>query len=235
MDKLFIAIYHFFVQRRLVFWIIFAGTFLVSGYFASRIKLEEDISKILPRDEKIDQFNSVFQHSRFLDKLVVTVSVKDTTATAVPDSLVAFANGYVSALRTQYAGYVRAIQDQADDSLVIQLFSDISTQLPYYLDEKDYAGIDTAVTLAALQRKLADNIRVLSSPAGIALKKIIVSDPVGITTPGLKKLQQLQYDSSFELYDNHILTRNQQHLLLFITPNYPPGNTGKNEQLLQGA
>ena len=63
---------------------------------------------------------------------------------------------------------------------------------------------------------------------------MISKDPVGISFLGLKKIQQLQYDENFELYDNYIITKDQKHLVLFITPAYPPNNTGKNALLLKG-
>ncbi|MEO7765822.1 MAG: 1-acyl-sn-glycerol-3-phosphate acyltransferase, partial [Ferruginibacter sp.] len=50
----------------------------------------------------------------------------------------------------------------------------------------------------------------------------------------LKKLQQLQYDENFELYDNSVITKDHRHLLIFIQPAYPPNNTGKNALLLKG-
>lgn len=234
MEKIFISLYHFFEKRRLLFWVILTGSFLLMGYFAKQIKLEEDISKILPRDKKIEKLNEVFQNSKFLDKLVITVSVKDTTQAAQPDSLEAFAEAFVSALKKDYSPYISRIQDKADDSLALQLFGSVSEALPLYLDEKDYADIDTLIQPAVLQKTLEKNIRTLGSPAGIALKSIIVKDPTGISFLALKKLQQLQYDSSFELYDSYVVTKNQQHLMLFITPAYPPNNTGKNQQLLKG-
>ena len=66
------------------------------------------------------------------------------------------------------------------------------------------------------------------------MKNMISNDPVGISYLGLKKIQQLQYDENFELYDNYIVTKDKKNLLLFITPAYPPNNTGKNAQLIQG-
>jgi uncharacterized protein len=234
MEKLFISIYNFFEKRRGLFWVTLISSFLLLGFFASRIKLEEDIAKILPKDKKVEKLSEVFQNSKFLDKLVVTVSLKDTTAGAQPDSLVAFADAFVTALKKQYGTYITKVQDRANDSLVLQMFTSISGQLPFYLDEKDYAAIDTLIEPATLQKTLQNNIRTLSSPAGIALKSMIVQDPVGISFLGLKKLQRLQYDDSFELYDSYVITKNQQHLMLFITPAYPPNNTGKNQQLLRG-
>ena len=234
MEELFISLYNFFEKRPALFRVIFAGSFLLLGYFALQIKLEEDISKILPKDKKVEKLNEVFQNSKFLDKLVVTISLKDTNAGPKPDALVIYADAFVTALKEKYSTYITKVQDRANDSLVLQMFSSILNQLPLYLDEKDYAAIDTLIEPATIQKTLQNNIRTLNSPAGIALKSMIVKDPAGISFLGLKKLQQLQYDNSFELYDSYVVTKNQQHLMLFITPAYPPNNTGKNQLLLKG-
>ncbi len=234
MEKLFIAIYNYFEKRRPLFWVTLIGSFLLVGWLASHIKLEEDISKILPNDKKIEKLNQVFQQSKFLDKLVVTISLKDTSGIAQPDSLVEFANNFVALLRDKWQPYISKIQDKTDDGLALEMFSTIHNHLPIYLDENDYRTIDTLIEPAVVKQTLEKNIRTLGSPAGIAMKGIISKDPVGISYLGIKKLQQLQYDENFELYDSYIVTKNEQHLMLFITPVYPPNNTGKNAVLLKG-
>jgi predicted RND superfamily exporter protein len=93
MEKIFLPIFNYFEKRRVALYCLFFSCLFVSGFFASRIQLEEDISKILPNDEKIHKLNEVFQDSKFLDKLVITISAKDSTRDAEPDSLVAFAEG----------------------------------------------------------------------------------------------------------------------------------------------
>jgi len=40
---------------------VFAVVFLLAGWFAAQVKFEEDISKILPKDKKIEKLNEVFQ------------------------------------------------------------------------------------------------------------------------------------------------------------------------------
>jgi uncharacterized protein len=234
MEKLFIVIYEYFEKRRLLFWATLISSFLLMGYFALQIKLEEDISKILPNDEKIEKLNQVFQNSKFLDKLVLTVSLKDTVAEAAPDSLVTFSDALVTTLSKDLQPYISKIQDRVDDGLALEMFSTINDHLPVYLDKQDYRVIDTLIDPVVVRQTLQKDIRTLSSPAGIALKSMISRDPVGISFLGLKKLQQLQYDENFELYDSYIVTKNRQHLMLFIEPAYPPDNTGKNALLIEG-
>lgn len=233
MEKMFIAIYKYFEKNRPAFFISFGISFVLVSYFALQVRFEEDISKVLPKDKKIEKLNQVFQNSKFIDKLVVMVSQKDTTAEE-PDSLVAFADKLVSTLQTQLGSHINKINYGTDDDLIMELFNTIDDHLPIYLSEKDYRTIDTLMTEEKVKETLSQNFRTLSSPAGIALKSVITKDPLGISFIALKKLEELQYDKNFELYDGHVITKDQKTLLIFITPAWPPNNTAKNAVLLKG-
>ncbi len=233
MEKVLVRIYNYFAKHRTVFFITFGTCFLLLGYFALQVKFEEDISKILPKDKKTEKLNEIFQNSKFIEKLVITVSLKDTTAQQ-PDSLVAYADDFAARVQNDLTPYISKINYKVDDGLIMDLFGTISDRLPIYLNEKDYTTIDTLITRDKVKQTLAQDIRTLTSPAGIALKNIISNDPVGISYIGLKKLQQLQYDENFELYDSYIVTKDHKNLLMFITPAYAPNNTGKNALLFEG-
>jgi len=233
MEKIFIALYRYFDRKRAVFFISFGISFALVSYYALQVRFEEDISKVLPKDKKIEKLNQVFQNSKFIDKLVIMVSQKDTAAEE-PDSLVAFADKFVSSVQSQFGPNINKINYASDDDLVMDLFNTIDNHLPIYLSEKDYRTIDTLMTPEKVRATLAQNFRTLTSPAGIALKSVIVKDPLGISFIALKKLQQLQYDENFQLYDGHVVTKDQKTLLIFITPAYPPNNTAQNAVLLKG-
>lgn len=233
MEAIFNYIYDFFEKRKPLFYAVFVMLFLLFGFFASRVKFEEDISRILPKDRKIEKLNEVFQNSKFIDKLVLMVSMKDSNTVAEPDSLVSYATSLEEAIKTKLGSYVNKINARVDDEMAMNLYGSITEHLPIYLNENDYRYIDSVTNPANIRATLEQDIRTLSSPAGIALKSMISKDPVGISMPGLKKLQQLQYDENFELYDNYVVTKDQKNLLLFLTPAYPPNNTGKNSVMLQ--
>ena len=234
MQNIFIRIYNFFEKKRTAFWITFIISFAFVTYFAAHVKFEEDISKVLPKDKKIEKLNQVFQNSKFLDRLVIMISQKDTSANPEPDGLSAFAENFTTSVQQNLHPYIKKITDKVDDSFTMDLFNTITDHLPVYLDEKDYKNIDTLITPEKIKETLARDFRTLTSPAGIAMKNMISNDPVGISFLGLKKMQQLQYDDNFELYNNYVVTKDHKHLLLFITPAYAPNNTAKNEKLLNG-
>ncbi|MFT3750866.1 MAG: 1-acyl-sn-glycerol-3-phosphate acyltransferase [Agriterribacter sp.] len=233
MQQFFSNIYVFFSQRRWLLYSLFAAFILFSAFFARKLKFEEDISGILPKDPKVEKLNEVFQHSKFMDKLVVMVSLKDTNAVS-PDSLILFADSFVENVSSKLALYIRKINYRVDDDMTSTLFDVVNEHLPVYFTPQDYQTIDSLIQPGTLKATLEHNLQILTSPAGFALKNIIAGDPSGISFIALKKLQQLQYDENFELYDNYVMTKDQKTLLLFITPAYPPNNTGKNQLFLSG-
>lgn len=233
MEKLFTRIYYYFRDHRPVLSAAFFISLALTAFFASRIHFEEDISKILPHDKKIEKLNEVFQNSKFADKLVITVSLKDTAA-AHPEWLISFTESFAGDVEATLNPYITKINYKADDDIALSLFETISNNLPVYLDKKDYANIDSLIEPQTIKQTLEQDFKTLISPAGLALKNMISRDPVGISFIGLKKLQSLQYDDNYQLYNNYIVTKDEKHLLIFITPKYPSSNTGENEKLLRG-
>ncbi len=233
MEQFFSGIYNFFQQRKWLLYICFALLLTVTAFFASRLQFEEDISRILPKDPRVEKLNEVFQHSKFMDKLVVMVSLKDTLHTD-PDSLILFSDELAAQIKDRLPAYVKKVSYRVDEDMAMELFNIVNEHLPVYLTQKDYHEIDSLIQPETIAQTLQHNLQTLASPAGFALKNMISNDPVGISFVALRKLQQLQYDENFELYDNCIVTRDHKTLMLFLTPVYPPNNTGKNEQFLNG-
>jgi len=231
MEKLFTGIFDLFSRRKPLLYAIFLLTLAVFGFFASRVRFEEDISAIIPHDNKTEKLTEVFQNSKFADKLVMMVSLQDTTQTE-PDSLVTYADTLVARLHQTAAPLIKDIRYKVEEEFTLELFRIIQSNLPVFLEQQDYLHIDSLQDTARIRQTLENDIRLLSSPSGFAVKQIIANDPSGISFIALKKLQQLQLEGNFELYDGYIVTRDHKHLLAFLTPAYPAGNTGKNSELL---
>jgi uncharacterized protein len=233
MTQLFLGIFDFFQKHRPVFWISLVAIVLLMSLAASQIKIEENISRFFPDDERVQKIDYVLRNSSFAERLAVMVSFRDSTGASNPDSLVAFADHLVAHLDS-LSPYIQSIQSTVDDSNVTELLRSVTENLPLFLTDEDYKVIDTLIQPATAQKVLYDNYRQLLSPSGLVTKNVIVNDPLGFSFIVLKKLQALQYDKNFELYDDYIITRDHRHLLFFIHPKYPAGDTGHNLKLLEG-
>ncbi|HEY9044427.1 MAG TPA: 1-acyl-sn-glycerol-3-phosphate acyltransferase [Ohtaekwangia sp.] len=232
MEQVFIAIYDFFKRQRAAFWIVFVSTLALVGWGASRVELEEDITKFFPDDERVEKLNYIFRNSKFVERVVVMVSMKDSTAQPQPDSLVVFADSLVSRMERDLKPYVKRIAAKVDDQKIMEVFQAVQQTLPVYLDEKDYIYLDSITRPEVAREVLQRNYQQLISPSGIVTKRIIVQDPLGFSFLALKKLQQLQYDENFELYDNYIITKDHRHILFFLQPAYPPAETKHNSEFV---
>jgi len=232
MDTIFIRLYTFFQQRRSVFWFTLLMTLGGLGIGASRIELEEDISRFLPDDERMEKVNYVFQHSKFVERLVVMVSISDSSVAAQPDSLVAFADAWIAKAETELKPYLNRIDGEVDDARVMEMLDVVESHLPVFLTERDYISLDSLTQPVAIRQAMERNYHQLISPSGVAVKKVILKDPLGISFLALKKLQQLQYDDNFELYDGYIVTKDHRHLIFFLYPAFPPNETKQNAKFL---
>ncbi|GAA0541276.1 trifunctional MMPL family transporter/lysophospholipid acyltransferase/class I SAM-dependent methyltransferase [Chitinophaga japonensis] len=235
MGNFFVSIYNFFAARKAWLWTCAIACFALAAVLAARIQLEEDITRILPRDKTLDKLQQVFSDSRFADKLVLIIAQEDTTAAAQPDSLTRFAAelGLTLAENESLSPYIKAVQEKVQDSMMMHLVQTVQNHLPLFLEEEDYKTIDSLVAPQRLRQTLENNYHTLISPAGLVLKKMIQADPVGMSWIGVQQLQQLQLDEQYELYDGYIMTRDHRHLLMFVTPAYPPNATGKNARFLE--
>ncbi len=233
MESFFLFFYDYFKKRKGLLFGIFGLLFLLMGFFASRIKVEEDISKFFPSDKKLKKVNQVFQDSKLAEKLVVMVSLKDTTQTAQPEKLISFTDSLVLLMQRELTPYVKNINYKVDDEIALSMLDVIDQYLPIFLTDKDFVELDSLTQPEKIKATVLNNYKQLVSPAGMAFKKIIVKDPVGISRIVLRKLQELQHNEEVELYDNYFLTKDHRYLLFFISPAFPANDTGNNSKFLE--
>ncbi|RAW00155.1 trifunctional MMPL family transporter/lysophospholipid acyltransferase/class I SAM-dependent methyltransferase [Pseudochryseolinea flava] len=232
MEALFVRLYRFFKHRHRIFWAIFISVFALFGVLASRIEFEEDITHFFPDDKRVEKLNYIFQHSSMAERVVVMVSIADSSQRANADSLVSATQRLVADLDTTLAIYHPTITAQVDDQKILAIFDVIQNNLPVFLTKDDYAILDSMTSPAGSRQALRSTYKQLISPSGVALKRMLVEDPMGFSFLVLKKLSQLQYDENFELYDSYIVTRDHRHLIFFIQPQAKANDTGKNAHLV---
>ncbi len=235
MSERFIQIYFFFRERRLLFY-IFLGTLLsVILFLASQIKVQEDITGISGSNSSQGKFETVVSHIKFTDKLIVRLSLTDTNAKADPERLILYAKDLTDSLTHRFdSTYIRGIIGNVTDSSMSASLDLLYDHLPVYLDENDYRNIDSLLAPASIHSAITKDYKNLLTPAGFAMKKMILRDPLGLTNLAMNKLKSLQAGDNFDIVDGFILTKDRQNLLLFITPANPASETSCNEKLLEG-
>ncbi|MBN1416217.1 MAG: 1-acyl-sn-glycerol-3-phosphate acyltransferase [Bacteroidales bacterium] len=229
MERFFLFLYDFFRNKRVLFFAIVLAIGLVALYLASRIRFEEDINKMISGVDKRSEISKVIEQSKFLDKIIVTVSMADTGIIPDPEKLILTAEKLSDTLQSAlFQPYVSGITFRLSESLMEDMFDIVYSNLPVFLEESDYYILDTLVTPEKIQEAMSNSYNTLLSPASFALKKMIVRDPVGLSSIALRKLGAFQNDDNYRIIDGCIFSKDKRHLLLFLTNAFPSNATSKN-------
>lgn len=209
-------------------WFSISALLILAGLLAllaSQLKLEEDITQLIPVSEKSNLTNRVLQQVNFADKIIVYV---ENQATGNTDDLTQYASQLIDSLELHCSQYVKTIQGRVGDETVLETLDFVYENLPLFLEEKDYETIDLQLARDSIAQRMASNYKTLISPSGIVAKNTILKDPIGLSFLGLKQLQQLNIGDDFKLYNNFLVSKDEQSLLLFITPQLVANETDQN-------
>src|SRR5688572_21761404 len=100
--------YQLFVLFRRYKFAFFASFFTLLAallFLASRIKLQEDISGIIPKDKEISQLNKAFEDFKLGNKLVLHLYYNNSEATD-PQDLINAAHQLNDSLLRKYSAYI---------------------------------------------------------------------------------------------------------------------------------
>ena len=232
MQAFFTSVYDFLDKRKTLYWVCFIALFALSILGASRIRFVDDINKMIPHDPSIEAMNEVLNKTKTGEQIIFSFSFTDTTLSN-PDSLILMQQNFQQALDSTGKGYIRNIQAQVDDSKE-QQFSSLALQyLPLFLEAKDYAKIDSLIEPAQIEANLDKAHKLLLSPAGMVAKQWIAQDPIGMVPLAFQKLQALQFDPNYELYNGYIFSKDGKRLTFFLDLSHPASETGKNAILFE--
>src|SRR5271157_3257021 len=166
MSKFFISIYRFFHHSRWVFFLFLGMLVGIILFFASRIKLEEDITRITSGSNSLNRYEYVIRNFKFADKLIIHFSLADTNAEANPELLIVAAGNLRDSLLSGLdSTYIRQVFLQFNDTLFDFVKNVIDKHLPLFLNETDYRSIDSLMYPGHLGSLLNNNFKILNSPA----------------------------------------------------------------------
>ncbi|WP_029271411.1 1-acyl-sn-glycerol-3-phosphate acyltransferase [Flavobacterium sp. KJJ] len=225
MHQYFYAI-HLFVNRRKSLSVLLAILLLfIFGFFASQIKFEEDITKLIPTNDKADVTAKVLKQLNFADKITVIFKLEKNGS---DEDLKEMATAFSDSVAKSCKPYITGIQGKIDEENIQETIDFVYNNLPLFLENKDYAAIQNKLQKDSIAATVQGNYKSIISPSGFITKDFILQDPLGISFIALKKLQQLNIGDDFTLDNGFVMTKDKKKLLLFITSNLPSSETEKN-------
>ncbi|MDP2687393.1 MAG: MMPL family transporter [Aequorivita sp.] len=230
MGNWFFKAYHFLLKNRIA--CAFALMLLVFGltFLVSKIRFEEDISKLIPINSENEDFQKVLKTVNFTDKIIVTIRRNDSIEA---DQLTQYATEFVDSLQAHSGKYVKYIRGKVNDEDLLRTMGFVYENLPLFFDKDDYFTIAGKLQKDSISAITEANYRTLISPSGIISKDIILKDPLGLSFIALKKLRQLGVSDDFFLKDGFLVSKDEKNILLFITPKFSSSETAENSKFAE--
>ena len=196
-----------------------------------QLSYKEDISDFMPLtdEEKLDM--EVYQEISGVNKLVVLFSCDKEN----PDSTIAAIDLFQERVqKMDTAHWTSSMVTRFDMEKVEEVTEFVYLNIPYFLTEREYSRMDSLLCADSYVAEQLDRDReMLMFPSGGLLSENISRDPLNLFTPVLSKLQGLQQENKFEMYDGYIFTPDMSRAIVMLSSPFGNSETDKNSQLLQ--
>ncbi len=231
MTRFFLALYDFFAPRRRLLAVLTAGAVLLFALLAARVRFDENITDIFPKTTDGQNMSMVFNNLKSKDRIIVLFSARDAEVTE--DDLVEACDAFAAGLEEPSVREgIRSVTSEIGGEEISRTADFIYDYLPVFLDEADYARIDSLLDNGGIEAVMERNYQRLLSPAGIGLGGFIARDPLSIAGKTLSELQNFNPSLSYTLYDDHIFSADRSTCLLLIEPTHASSDTSGNEPLI---
>ncbi len=183
----------------------------------------------LTDEEKLDM--EIYQDISGVNKLVVLFSCDKEN----PDSTIAAIDLFQESVKElDSLNWTSDMVTRFDMEKVGEVTEFVYQNIPYFLTERDYSRMDSLLRADNYITDQLDRDReMLMFPSGGLLSENISRDPLNLFTPVLSKLQGLQQENKFEMYDGYIFTPDMSRAIVMLSSPFGNSETDKNSQLLQ--
>ena len=226
MIRFFLTIYDYFAKHRGQLLVVLSLLVVLFLGLTSQIRFKEDISGFLPEDKENQRINDAYRYVASSNKITVYCAGADSTDASKEKQIEAI-ELLVNRLESLDTGYIKSLFYKVDPGQMSTISSFVVDNMPYFLDESDYRRLDTLLTNEYIAGQIKNTKDVLLSPVGMVIKESLLADPLRISNPMMRKLQDFQVGDQFKLYQDYVFTANDQAFLL-IECTMPVSETAQN-------
>ena len=209
MKEIILKLHDFLRARKGWAGVLLAVLLTLSVLSASRLHFQEDISAFLPEDSREQLLSSAGDEK-------MAVFFQGGTPEERKDAVYAFQDRWDEVFPDIYL-YEGSAADQA-----AEVFGFLNANWPYFLVEADYARMDSLLAVPGYIPAKLEEDRLSLATGNPFTSRYLRSDPLGLYSPVLKRLQEAQPAA---LQDTEIL---------FFDSPYGSSESGQNGELLIG-
>lgn len=232
MKRLLVSVYRHFEKRPAVMWALLSAVTVFCAVSALRLDFVEDISRFLPGNKENSRINYAYEHLGGDNKLVVSVSMADTSSAPDLQLLMSAVDHTARQLSDNDSLHlVKSLLYQVDDQTVNDMVSFVVENMPYFLSDEDYRRMDSMMTEVAIDRRLADVRKLVAAPVPM-MRTVIECDPLFFSSRLLRSLESFRLNDSYNTDSGYIFSKDGKEAMLIVTSAYPLSETKNNAVLV---
>lgn len=207
-------------------FIAIAIVVVVSLVAASHLSFDPDVLHLLPQDApQVQQLQNALKHFGSIDYLLVVVRVPEN---AVLDPYEEFVSDLGK--RLEKLPELEDIQYRVGD--VEELLEEFYPKSMLFLDRASREEVTEQLSAGALKTRARELKRLLATPQSVALKRLVLLDPIGLSPAFLRHLDVSTGGLGFEWSSGYLLSRDHRMLLLLAKPKKAPQDIGFDQNLV---
>ena len=221
MTGLFLKIFDFFSIRKRLLYCLLGFVILISAVCVSRLQYSEDISDFLPVGEGYSSVNRFVSEASGNSRIMIFFKDNDTNNA----DTAAFNSDRIAECMDLYAKNLLDCDEEHlfdgfsagyDDSKITGLSSFVQKNIPFYLNDEDYAHADSLINQQHTESALATDKRLLTSPVPSYVKNVIKNDPLGLFVHKLEDLKSFRPSDCYSFINGHIFEPEMRRGVIFF-------------------
>ena len=229
MHRLFLPLYRFFKGRKWLLYTLLFLTTAVFAWFGFHLRLEEDISKLLPRSSTESEL--AFSDIALKDKVFIQITAAEGADPLDPATLGAYMDEFTEALleKDPDSKYILGIFSMLDPYIALGAMDYGLSHFPSFIDSSFYGGFEALMTPEAIEKQMKENYSMLRDDITGDAIKVVSIDPLNFRSALLAKLMPEDEGSvgGYTIEEGHFFCPDKSVVMAFLTPNFTEMESGK--------
>lgn len=204
-------------HQRLVFALALVVA-IASGVAASRLKFDTDVLGLLPKNEpSVNALRETLEQFGSLDYLLIAVRIPEGEPVDPYIDYVHFLGDRLNELES-------LVEVEYSVGELEQLLSEFIPHSMLFLSPDEVREVIERTSPEKVRERVEELRRQLAMPQAIALKSVLLLDPVGVGDIFMSKAKTSTAGMSIDWTSGYFLSRDQRMLLVLAKPQEPPQN-----------
>ena len=230
MHRIFLPLYRYLKSHKWLLYTLLILSTAIFAWFGSHLRLEEDISKLLPRSSTESEL--AFSDITLKDKVIIQITAAEGADPLDTETLAACMDEFTEALLDSDPEfkYIRGILSSLEVETALGAMDYGLSHLPSFIDDSFYEEFDALCTPEAIDRQMKENRRMLEEDMTGDAVKIISIDPLGWRNALMAKLMPSEEEASvgdYTIENGHFFCPDKSVVMAFLSPCFTEMESGK--------